>query len=137
MRGSLRGPSRYSRGTPSEGSNTGVKNGGFFGHIFSGPSRKHKGGVNNSFIYVYITTWDHYFAPHTFVNPNKHLWDKVKDKWLTEMPTTTKYSFMIWGPLHTLNFIFLPTQTRILFNSVGSTCWIAYLSIRGHSKINE
>ena len=25
-------------------------------------------------------------------------------------------------------------QTRILFNSVGSTCWIAYLSIRAHDR---
>jgi hypothetical protein len=90
--------------------------------------------INNSFTYMYITTWDHFLNPTAFEHPNKPLWDKMKEKWLKEMPTTTKYSFMIWGPLHTFNFLFLPTQTRILFNSVGSTCWIAYLSIRAHDR---
>ncbi len=90
--------------------------------------------INNSFIYMYVTTWDHFLNPQSFTNPNKPLWDKMKDKWLKEMPTTTKYSMTIWGPLHVCNFIFLPTQTRILFNSVGSTCWIAYLSFRAHDK---
>ena len=89
--------------------------------------------INNTFIYAYITTWDHYFNLTSFEPKQQRLslWGKIKSKWLLEMPTTTKYSFMIWGPVHTLNFIFLPTQTRVLFNSVGSTCWVAYLSIRG------
>ncbi len=91
--------------------------------------------INNTFIYAYITTWDHYFNSTSFEPKQQRLslWGKIKSKWLLEMPTTTKYSFMIWGPVHTLNFIFLPTQTRVLFNSVGSTCWVAYLSIRGHA----
>ena len=45
---------------------------------------------------------------------------------------TQKTSVVVWGIAHTFNFLFLPTHTRVLFNSSVGVLWSAYMSTVGH-----
>jgi hypothetical protein len=96
--------------------------------------------VNNSFFYTFVICFDHIFqdthGPRVNLGGDNRpaLTDTVKAKLTAEMPTTTRNSFCFFGPLHTMNFLFLPSHTRILFNSVAGVSWVCYLSIMGHKR---
>jgi hypothetical protein len=47
---------------------------------------------------------------------------------------TQKTSVVVWGIAHTFNFLFLPTHTRVLFNSSVGVLWSAYMSTVGHRQ---
>ena len=47
---------------------------------------------------------------------------------------TQKTSVVVWGVAHTFNFLFLPTHTRVLFNSSVGVLWSAYMSTVGHRE---
>jgi len=61
-------------------------------------------------------------------------WNEWKAKLKTDLLDTQKNSVMVWGAAQTFNFLFLLTHTRVLFNSVVSVFWTAYVSIVGHRK---
>ena len=92
------------------------------------------GPINNSFFYCYVIGFDYLFHHTPNSTEKQPLADSIKAKLVAEMPTTTKNSFCLFGPLHTINFLFLPSQTRILFNSLAGVSWVCYLSIMGHKR---
>lgn len=51
------------------------------------------------------------------------------------MPTLAA-NYMIWPLAHLINFKFVPSQYRILYNNVVCVAWLTYLSLLTHTKIN-
>lgn len=85
--------------------------------------------INNSSFYAWVIAWRH---ARGLAEPGATLFDDVKRKLVADLPRTTMNSFMVWGTVHSFNFLFLPPHTRVLFNSVGQVVWVCYLSIVGH-----
>lgn len=63
------------------------------------------------------------------------------DQWMMKLQNdfmeTQKTSVMVWGCAQTINFLFLPTHTRVLFTSFVSVFWSAYLSFIGHRRNDD
>ena len=65
----------------------------------------------------------------------KSLLQQWKEKLSNDLLETQKSSVKLWGVAHIFNFLFLPTHTRVLFNSVVSVFWTIYISLMGHRNI--
>ncbi len=48
---------------------------------------------------------------------------------------TLAANYMIWPLAHLVNFRFVPSQFRILFNNVVCIAWLTWLSIATHSNL--
>lgn len=63
------------------------------------------------------------------------------DQWMLKLQNdfleTQQTSVCVWGCAQTINFLFLPTHTRVLFTSFVSVFWSAYLSFIGHRCSQE
>ena len=62
----------------------------------------------------------------------KSILQQWKEKLKKDLLETQKSSVKLWGVAHIFNFLFLPTHTRVLFNSVVSVFWTIYISLMGH-----
>jgi protein Mpv17 len=49
---------------------------------------------------------------------------------------TLAANYMIWPLAHVINFRFIPSEFRILYNNVVCIAWLTGLSFLTHSKIN-
>jgi protein Mpv17 len=49
---------------------------------------------------------------------------------------TLAANYMIWPLAHIINFRFVPSEYRILYNNVVCVAWLTGLSFLTHSKIN-
>jgi protein Mpv17 len=49
---------------------------------------------------------------------------------------TLAANYMIWPLAHLINFRFVPSEYRILYNNVVCVAWLTGLSFLTHSKIN-
>ncbi len=44
-------------------------------------------------------------------------------------------SLALWGPLHIINFLYVPQHFRVVYLSTGLVLWMAYLSWTAHKRV--
>lgn len=66
-------------------------------------------------------------------NPIESFTDEVKEKFWT----LYKAEWVVWPPAQIINFYFLPTQYRVLYDSTISLGYDMYASHVKHSKLNK
>jgi protein Mpv17 len=49
---------------------------------------------------------------------------------------TLAANYMIWPLAHLINFRFVKSEYRILYNNVVCVAWLTYLSLLTHTKFN-
>jgi hypothetical protein len=86
---------------------------------------------NNFGFYSYCIAYKHVMASD---EQTQSVGDEIAQKLRNDAVSTTINSCLVWGPAWTINFLFLPPHTRVLFNSVGQLFWVAYLSSIGHKR---
>jgi hypothetical protein len=86
---------------------------------------------NNFGFYSYCIAFKHTMAPD---DQAQSISTDITQKLYKDGVSTTLNSCLVWGPAWTVNFLFLPPHTRVLFNSVGQLFWVAYLSSMGHKR---
>lgn len=88
--------------------------------------------LNNGGFFSWVIGWRYMLNEQ---GPAAHgLWTDIYTKLANDMPRTTANSCLVWGTAWTINMVFLPPHTKVLFNSVGQVFWTAYLSLTGHRK---
>jgi hypothetical protein len=75
-------------------------------------------------------------TPPTTIMPTT-FWDQWINKLQNDFLETQQTSVCVWGCAQTINFLFLPTHTRVLFTSFVSVFWSAYLSFIGHRDAHD
>jgi protein Mpv17 len=59
------------------------------------------------------------------------IWPTIQDK----LVKTVAANYVIWPAAHFINFRFVPTEHRILYNNCVSIIWNAYLSTLSHTPV--
>jgi protein Mpv17 len=60
------------------------------------------------------------------------IWATLQSKFVP----TLAANYVIWPLAHIINFRFVPSDYRILYNNVVCVAWLTYLSLLTHTKIN-
>jgi protein Mpv17 len=60
------------------------------------------------------------------------IWATIQSKFVP----TLAANYVIWPLAHVINFRFVPSEYRILYNNVVCVAWLTYLSLLTHTKIN-
>jgi hypothetical protein len=50
------------------------------------------------------------------------------ESWKKKFIPTLKNHWKFWGPLQTINFIYIPIQLRVLYSNICGIIWVTYLS---------
>lgn len=72
--------------------------------------------------------WTHYIEGHQ---------TDLKEKMYADFPATLKSSYLFWGPVCMLEFLFVPYPLRVLYISMMSVVWDTYLSYAAHNSLNS
>ena len=89
--------------------------------------------LNNAGFYSWVLMWQHITDEQG--DHSQGLLEDIGTKLTNDLPQTTVNSCLVWGTAWTINMLFLPPHTRVLFNSVGQVFWTAYLSFTGHRRL--
>lgn len=71
--------------------------------------------------------WTHYYEGHS---------TSLKDKLYADLPTALSCSYLFWGPVCMLEFLFVPYPLRVLYISTMSVMWDTYLSYAAHNALH-
>jgi protein Mpv17 len=63
--------------------------------------------------------------------------EDYKEKLIADLPKAYTASWLVWGPLHTFNFAFIPPHQRLLYINSVQVFYNVFLSIIGNSATKE
>lgn len=83
-------------------------------------------------VYATIMTAVYFAIIKTMEGQPDLIWATLQSKFVP----TLAANYVIWPLAHLINFRFVPSDYRILYNNVICVAWLTYLSLLTHTKIN-
>lgn len=83
-------------------------------------------------VYATIMTGVYFAVIRTMEGQPDLIWATLQSKFIP----TLAANYAIWPLAHLINFRFVPSEYRILYNNVVCVAWLSYLSLLTHTKIN-
>jgi len=71
--------------------------------------------------------WTHYMEGHKTC---------LQDKLRADLPQALSCSYLFWGPVCMVEFLFVPYPLRVLYISMVSVVWDTYLSYAAHNTLH-
>jgi hypothetical protein len=92
--------------------------------------------INNSCLYGWIQLTDPNASQHGLTRPDGAPAVTFGERWYAklynDLPRTTVGSLLFWGPYQTINFRFVPSPYRVLYQSGGVLAWTIWVNLIGH-----